>query len=207
MSEPNASEPLDATPAPGSRAAAPPDPPDGIRRLPLPDLAAVPSFLRGRRDLPGRGGAAPRSPAAAPVAAATPDVASLPMLRVAPRRLILVGATILLAWLIVSFGRQVAEASASSARAEALRAANAELSAEVAAMERELDVIQDQRYISQAARAFRLGSPNEIPFALQAGAPPLPADAPGSAAVKLGAQTVEMSPLERWLDVLFGPGG
>jgi hypothetical protein len=74
-------------------------------------------------------------------------------------------------------------------------------------MERELDVIQDQRYISQAARAFRLGSPNEIPFALQAGAPPLPADAPGSAAVKLGAQTVEMSPLERWLDVLFGPGG
>jgi hypothetical protein len=79
--------------------------------------------------------------------------------------------------------------------------------AEVAAMEEELRVIQDQRYISQAARAFRLGNPGEIPFALAADAPPLAADAPGSAAVGLGADAASRSPLESWLDVLFGPGG
>jgi cell division protein FtsB len=128
------------------------------------------------------------------------------MISIAPRRVILVGATILLAWLIVSFGRQVAEASASSARAEELRAANAALAAEVAAMELELQVIQDQRYISQAARAFRLGASGEIPFALEADAPPLAPDAPGSAAARLGEETESMSPLERWLDLLFGPG-
>jgi cell division protein FtsB len=129
------------------------------------------------------------------------------MFGIAPRRLILAGAAILLAWTVVSFGRQVAEASAASARAEELRAANAALTDDVAAMEQELQVIQDQRYIGQAARAFRLGNPDEIPFALEADAPPLPADAPGSAAARLGADEVRDGPLERWLDVLFGPGG
>lgn len=146
-------------------------------------------------------------PASRPEPVPVPDLAALPMFGIAPRRLILAGAAILLAWTVVSFGRQVAEASASSARAEELRAANAALTDEVAAMEQELQVIQDQRYISQAARAFRLGNPDEIPFALEADAPPLPADAPGSAAARLGADEVRDGPLERWLDVLFGPGG
>ncbi|OGO54636.1 MAG: hypothetical protein A2V84_06985 [Chloroflexi bacterium RBG_16_70_13] len=204
MPEPGVGDPHEATPpstAPVTAGATPDEEP--------PDLAAVPSFLRSRL---GQGGAGPPlAPAPAtlsrPGADPLPDVSSLPMLGIAPRRLILVGATILLAWLIVSFGRQVAEASASSARAEELRAANAALADEVAAMERELLVIQDQRYISQAARAYRLGNPGEIPFALEAGAPPLAADAPGSAAVGLGAETTTTGPLDRWLDVLFGPGG
>ena len=206
MSDPHAREPLEptpspATPSPTARVAAPDEAPAGRST----DLAAVPAFLRGRLAAmapPPRPGPAGR---AEPVP--VPDLAALPMFGIAPRRLILAGAAILLAWTVVSFGRQVAEASASSARAEELRAANAALTDEVAAMEQELQVIQDQRYISQAARAFRLGSPDEIPFALEADAPPLSADAPGSAAARLGADEAPGGPLERWLDVLFGPSG
>lgn len=201
MPSPDAREPLEPPRSPAVPARTAFDGSDGGTG----DLAAVPAFLRGRRAtlarLPGRG------PEAGPEPAPVPDVGALPMLGVAPRRLILIGAAILLAWMVVSFGRQVAEASASSARAEELRAANAALAEEVAALERELQVIGDGRYIDQAARAFRLGNPDEIPFALEGGAPPLADDAPGSAALRLGAENTATSPFERWLDVLFGPGG
>jgi hypothetical protein len=39
---------------------------------------------------------------------------------------------------------------------------------------------------------------------LDPGAPPLPADAPGSAGLRVGAPT-PVSPLDRWLTLLFGP--
>jgi cell division protein FtsB len=206
MSDPHAREPLDATPSPATPTppapvAAPDEEPAGRSG----DLAAVPAFLRSR--LAATTSPTSPGPVRRPEPVPVPDLAALPMFGIAPRRLILAGAAILLAWTVVSFGRQVAEASASSARAEDLRAANAALTDEVAAMEQELQVIQDQRYIGQAARAFRLGNPDEIPFALEADAPPLPADAPGSAAARLGADDVPDGPLERWLDVLFGPGG
>jgi cell division protein FtsB len=203
MPTPDAREPLDATGSPGASGVTS-DLASGARSGAMPrDLAAVPAFLRRRAGAAGRIAINPPQPR--PEATAVPDMASLPMLGIAPRRLVLIGATILLAWLVVSFGRQVAEAAAASSRAEDLRAGNAALAAEVTALQQELEVIQDQRYISQAARAFRLGNPDEIPFALEADAPPLGADAPGSAAARLGADAAAQRPLERWLDVLFGP--
>ena len=66
-------------------------------------------------------------------------------------------------------------------------------------------VIQRARFVLQQARGYGLGGAHEIPFTLAAGAPPLPPDAPGSASLRLGAPT-SVSPLERWLTVLFGPG-
>ena len=48
---------------------------------------------------------------------------------------------------------------------------------------------------------------DEIPFTLAPDAPPLAVDAPGSAAVRLGAESEHVAPLERWLTVLFGPSG
>jgi len=169
------------------------------------DLAAVPAFLRGR---PGSSSPAPARVVRAP-APPEPvvDAAALPMAGIAPRRLIVIGLTIVVVWLVVSFGRQVVEASAASSRSDELRSANAALAREVTALERELQTIQDERYIAQAARAYRLGSAKEIPFALEAGAPPLGPDAPGSASVRLGADDAPSSPLESWLRVLFGAGG
>jgi hypothetical protein len=82
-------------------------------------------------------------------------------------------------------------------------AENAARQAEIAALERELDRIQQRRYVLLEARAHGLGGHKEIAFTLDPDAPPLPPDAPGSAAVRVGAPE-NVSPLESWLTVLFG---
>ena len=106
--------------------------------------------------------------------------------------------------MIVLFARQVGEASEAASHADAMRAANTALAVEVAASERELEQIQQLPYIEQQAREYRLGHPREIPFILADDAPRLPADAPGSAAVRLGEVATRPSPLSSWLDLLFG---
>jgi cell division protein FtsB len=206
-----------------------PVPPHASRRITAPagsdgrtddhadiDLAALPTFLRDRdcdRDR-SRGTARPIrrhnvppgvDPGAGGVTAAA--VAALPMAGLPPRRLAALGAAIVLVWMIGSFGRQVTEASAATARADQLRAATDALAIEVAGLEQELQTVQDGRYIDGAARAYRLGTSREIAFALEVGAPPLGPDAPGSGAHRLGAEASSGSPLESWLSVLFGPDG
>jgi hypothetical protein len=124
-----------------------------------------------------------------------------------PRRVITAAGVLLAGVLILSFARQVTEASAASNRADALRTSNAALRDEVARLEQDLGHVQDVRFIRLEGRAFGLGSAHEIPFALAAGAPALAADAPGSASVRLGAVAHPKSPLDAWLEVLFGAGG
>jgi hypothetical protein len=138
-------------------------------------------------------------------ALALPDLSSLAIAGIGRRQLGMILGAILAVWIIAVFARQVGEASAASTRAEALAEANAGVRVEIAAAERELAFIQRQAYILQAARAYGLGESREIPFALEAGAPPLPADAPGSAAVRLGTPTERVTPFDRWLELLFGP--
>lgn len=177
------------------------------------DLSAVPAFLRdgAGTERPGtrRPIAIPRpsTPPPAEPAPAAPfiDPAALPMPSLSRRRLVTAAGLIAASLLALSFVRQVGEASEASDRADALRAGNAQLQAEVARLQRDLGRVQDPRYILLAGRAYGLGGPREIPFALAAGAPPLPADAPGSASVRLGAEPLNRTPLETWLEVLFGP--
>ncbi len=99
----------------------------------------------------------------------------------------------------------MSEAAAATARAEAMVEANAAKKAEIAGLEQELDRIQQPRFILQQARGYGLGGSREIPFTIAPGASPLPADAPGSAATRVGAST-STSPLDHWLTLLFGPG-
>jgi hypothetical protein len=75
---------------------------------------------------------------------------------------------------------------------------------DVARLQRDLYHVQDEHYIQLEGRAYGLGGKGEIPFALAAGAPALAADAPGSAAVRLGAPERPRSPLDAWLSLLFG---
>jgi hypothetical protein len=135
----------------------------------------------------------------------TVDLAGLPIAGLTRRRMAVIAAALLAAWIVVAFARQVSEASAAATRAQDIATGNAMLRLEVAAMERELDAIARQRFVEQQARAFRVGGAHEIPFALAPDSPALAADAPGSAAVRLGAEAEAVSPLERWLTVLFGP--
>ena len=188
------------------------------------DLSAIPSFLRSapdRRAAPARDGAGkparpvfamPRpvtpQPSTGPAQRPAPalDPASLPMPSLSRRRVVTAAGVLLAGVLILSFARQVSDATAASNRAIDLRTANATLRDEVARLERDLGHVQDVRFIRLAGRAFGLGGPHEIPFALAAGAPPLAADAPGSASVRLGAVPRPQSPLDAWLEVLFGAG-
>jgi hypothetical protein len=134
-----------------------------------------------------------------------PDLAALPIAGITRRRMGGLVGGLLAAWIIIVFARQVGEASAATARADDIAQGNAARQAQVAALERELDLIARQRYVQQQARGYGLGTAREVPFSLAVGAPALPADAPGSAAVRLGADTDRPSPLESWLTVLFGP--
>lgn len=154
---------------------------------------------------PAIAAAATPTPAAV---AALGSLADLPVAGLTRRRIAFVLAALVVAWVVILFARQVGEASAATARAEDLRRANVVMAAEVEALERELDLIGRQAYIVQQARAHRLGGNREVAFTLEAGAPALGSDAPGSASVRLGAQPeVRRSPLESWLELLFGPSG
>jgi hypothetical protein len=82
---------------------------------------------------------------------------------------------------------------------------NAARRSEIAGLERELQRIQQTRFVAQQARGYGLGSSKEIAFTLGASAPTLPPDAPGSAALRVGARNSE-TPLDSWLTLLFGPG-
>lgn len=132
-----------------------------------------------------------------------PDLSALPIAGITQRRLAIVLGALVAAWMVLLFARQVGEASAASARAEAMIAENAARHAEIAALERELDRIQQRRYILLEARAHGLGGHKEIAFTLDPDASPLPPDAPGSAAARVGAAAT-VSPLESWLTLLFG---
>jgi cell division protein FtsB len=157
---------------------------------------------------PAAEAAAPEAAGALSTPAATTTLGSLSDLPVAGltrRRIALLLAALVAAWVIVLFARQVGEASEAMSRADAMRTSNAALEVEVSALEDELALIRRQEYITQQAREYRLGTTREIPFILADDAPPLAPDAPGSAAVRLGAVTERPSPLESWLELLFGP--
>jgi hypothetical protein len=146
---------------------------------------------------------APGQPAAG---SAEPDLAALPIAGLTQRKVATMLGALVAAWIIILFARQVGDAAAASARADAMIADNAVRKAQVAALDRELARIQQPRFVLLQARAHGLGGHNEVAFTLDPDAPPLPADAPGSAAQRVGAPT-PVSPLDRWLTLLFGSGG
>jgi cell division protein FtsB len=134
-----------------------------------------------------------------------PDLAALPIVGITRRRMAALLGVLLAAWIVVVFARQVGEASAATAKAADIAAGNVALRQEVAALQGELGVIGRPEYVSQQARGYGLGSRTEVAFRLAPDAPSLPANAPGSAAVRLGSELTDVSPLERWLTLLFGP--
>jgi hypothetical protein len=188
------------------------------------DLDAVPTFLRARTGsakssssdgagTPGRSVGVARS-GSETLAKATRasegsakdrlGPAALPLPGLSRRRLATVAGIVAATWLVLAFGRQVGDATAASTRADALRAGNVALRQDVSTLQQDLARVQDDRFIRQQGRQYGLGGPGEIPFSLAADAPPLAADAPGSAAVRLGAVHDQRSTLDVWLSTLFG---
>jgi len=145
--------------------------------------------------------------AAAPASGRPPiDPASLPLPYMSRRRLGQLAGVLAAGWLVIAFGRQVADASAASTRADDLRAQNAALRDQVGALQQDLGQVQDGRFVQLEGRAYGLGGRGEIPFTLAAGAATPGPDAPGSASTRLGVHREASSPLDGWLEALFGPG-
>ena len=163
-----------------------------------PDVGDVATFDEHTAGGPSGVVDGPRSPIA-------PDLAALPIAGITRRRMAGVIGGLLAVWIIIVFTRQVGDAAAATTRADEIAQGNQARQGQVAALERDLEVIARGRYVDQQARGYGMGSDTEIPFSLAPGAPALPDDAPGSAAVRVGADLHKVSPLERWLTVLFGP--
>jgi cell division protein FtsB len=111
-------------------------------------------------------------------------------------------AGILLAgWLLVVFAGALGEAEETARRAELLRAENAELRRRVEAGRTEIELIRTDLFLRLQARAYGMGESGERPFTLAEDAPspePLPL---------LGGEEAARSsatPLDAWLDLLFG---
>src|SRR5664280_213579 len=97
-----------------------------------------------------------------------------------------------------------AAASSASGQADQLRARNVAMERDVASLELELKLITEPAFVSQMARGYELGSPREIPFTIDPNAPPLPSNAAGSVGIKPEQPTRETSPLDSWMQALFG---
>ena len=136
-----------------------------------------------------------------------PSLAELPVAGLTRRRIAIALGALVAAWALLQFAHQVGDASDAVARVESVRASDDSLAGQVAALQQELAFVVQQPFVQQQARRYRLGTPDEIPFRLADDAPPLPANAPGAASVKLGATTEHRTPLESWLDLLLGTQG
>jgi cell division protein FtsB len=134
------------------------------------------------------------------------DLAGLSVAGITRRRIAIALAAVLCAWIVLALSRQVGEAADASNRARQLQVANQALSTEIETLTQERNLIQQQAYIEIQARAHGLGGRDEKPFSLAADAPSLAPDAPGSESVALGASSSRGSPLDAWLDLLFGSG-
>jgi cell division protein FtsB len=133
------------------------------------------------------------------------DLAGLSVAGITRRRGAWASAAFVAVWIVVMFVRQVGDAQAATTRATDLARSNADLSTEVDALQKELDLIVRPDYVAQEARGHRLGSPKEVPFSLDPSVPAPVDGAPGSASVRLGATTDRQTPLDSWLSLLFGP--
>ena len=138
--------------------------------------------------------------------APSPSLAGLGIAGISRRRIAWVAVVALAVWIVVAFAGQAAAASQATADVAADRARNAAAAAKTEALRRELALVTQERWVLQQARAYQLGSRKERPVALAPGAPSLAPDAPGSPARRLGADEEAPTPLESWLEVLFGPG-
>ena len=118
--------------------------------------------------------------------------------------LIFLGQALIVALFVVEFGRNLVGVIQVNTRLAQLREETAALQARADALTAERILLDDAAFLELVARGYSLGSTVERPFVLAADAAPLAEDAPGSAARRLVPDGPTHSPLDAWLDLLFG---
>jgi len=104
-------------------------------------------------------------------------------------------------WVVLSFGRTITQLNAATDHQAALTAETATLNAKLAAVHREMDLIQTDAFQGLQARAYGIGGPGEIAFSLDTDAPPPPAITPLGGNTNGGAA---QTPLDAWMKLIFG---
>lgn len=119
-------------------------------------------------------------------------------------RMRMLAVALMLLVFLALIGRSLIGALEVNAEIARLRDENAALAAKAEALTAERILLDDAAFLDLIARGYSLGSSVERPFVLAADATELPADAPGSAARRLTVAEEARSPLDAWIEVLFG---
>ena len=142
----------------------------------------------------------PRAPS--PAAATAPaEQLRLGVAGLDRRTIALVASVLVVSWLVLVFGRAIAQSNQVSGEAAALQVQDAALAQQVADRQSELAVIQSPAFLALEARAYGYGTQHEQVFALQPGAPAPPSITPLGAAP---SPPPRPTPLEAWLHLLLG---
>lgn len=107
------------------------------------------------------------------------------------------------AWIVFIFAGALARANDLDAALSDARARTAAVAAQVEAGYEEIEFIESDAFLEQAARGLGFGAAGEVPFALPEDAPSPPPIARIGGSRTPGSSGV---PLDDWLDLLFGPG-
>ncbi len=118
-----------------------------------------------------------------------------------PGHFILLAVIILGAWLLVVFGRGLAQLNEAADRQAVVAAEVAALSQRLDAGERELVLVQTDAFQQMQARSFGMGATGEIAFGLLPGSPEATSITPLGGASNAPA---DVSALDAWLTLLFG---
>jgi len=118
--------------------------------------------------------------------------------------LIFLGQALLVVAFVAAFGRSLIGVIEVNTRLSRLRDETAALQARADALTAERVLLGDAAFLELVARGYSLGSAVERPFVLAADAAPLPDDAPGSSARRFSPVASTRTPLDAWLDLLFG---
>jgi hypothetical protein len=118
--------------------------------------------------------------------------------------LIFLGQALLVVVFVAAFGRSLIGVIEVNTRLSRLRDETAALQARADALTAERVLLGDAAFLELVARGYSLGSAVERPFVLAADAAPLPDDAPGSSARRFSPVASTRTPLDAWLDLLFG---
>jgi hypothetical protein len=118
--------------------------------------------------------------------------------------LLLLGQALIVAVFLLALVRNLIGVIEVNTRLSRLRDETAALQARADALTAERVLLDDAAFLELVARGYSLGSTVERPFVLAANAAPLPDDAPGSSARRFSPDAPTRSPLDAWLNLLFG---
>jgi hypothetical protein len=116
---------------------------------------------------------------------------------------VLLGIAIVAVWLVFVFARALGDLDRATARQQSIAAEAVTLETRLDADHRELALVQTDAFQRLQARAYGMGGPGEIVFALPQDAPAPPQVTPLGGPVPAAADE-STTPLDAWLYILFG---